>query len=82
MVRIDLVLEGDAEDVLLGLRRIVHGAGMGTVALELGRISPPADAVAGTEAATVAPPPVPAWTEEVAADFVAGLGHAAVTVQT
>ena len=77
MVRVDLELEGDAEDVVRGLRRIVHGTGMGTVALELGRISPPADAVTGSEAATVAPLPVPTWTEAMAADFVAGLGHAA-----
>ena len=77
MVRVDLELEGDAEDVLLSLRRIVHGAGMDTVVQGSGRMPPPADAVAGSEAATVAPPSVPMWTADVAASFVAGLGHAA-----
>ena len=31
MVRVDLELEGEAGDVLWSLRRIVDGAGMGTV---------------------------------------------------
>ena len=74
MVKVDLELEGSAEDVLLGLRRIVDGAGTGIVVPELGHVPPQADEVRYSEAATVMPPPVPVWTEAVAADFVAGLG--------
>ena len=59
-----------------GLRRIVGGAGTGTVVPELGHILSQADEVRGSEA-TPAVPPVPTWTEAVAADFVAGLGVAA-----
>ncbi len=77
MVRVDLELEGEAEDVLRGLRRIVGGAGTGTVVPELGHILSQADEVRGSAATTVMPPPVPTWTEAVAADFVAGLGVAA-----
>ena len=73
MVRVDLELEGSAEDVVRGLRRIVDGAGMGAVVPELGHVLPPADEVTGSEATTDMPP-VSTWTEAVAADFVAGLG--------
>ena len=76
MVRVDLELEGSAEDVVRGLRRIVDGAGMGTVVPELGHVLPPADEVMGSEA-TMDMPPVSTWTEAEAADFVAGLGVAA-----
>ena len=77
MVRVDLELEGSAEDVVRALRRIVDGAGTGTVVPELSHIPPQADEVVGSEATTVMPPPVPTWTEAVVADFVAGLGVAA-----
>ena len=77
MVRVDLELEGSAEDVVLGLRRIVDGAGTGSVVLELGHVPPQADEVRGSEATTAVSPPVAVWTEAVAADFVAGLGLAA-----
>ena len=77
MVRVDLELEGEAEDVVRGLRRIVGGAGTGTVVPELGHILSQADEVRGSAATTVMPPPVPTWTEAEAADFVAGLGVAA-----
>ena len=56
MVRVDLELEGSAEDVVRGLRRIVGGAGMGTVVPELGHVLPPADEVTGSEATTDMPP--------------------------
>ena len=76
MVRVDLELEGSAEDVVRGLRRIVDGAGMGAAAPELGHVPPPADEVTGSEATTDMRP-VSTWTEALAADFVAGLGTAA-----
>ena len=76
MVRVDLELEGSAEDVVRGLRRIVDGAGMGAVAPELGHVPPPADEVVVSEATTDMPL-LSTWTEALAADFVAGLGPAA-----
>ena len=69
MVRVDLELEGSAEDVVRGLRRIIDGAGMGTDVPELGHVLPPADEVTGSEATTDMPP-VSTWTEAVATDFV------------
>ena len=73
MVKVDLELEGNAEDVVRGLRRIVDGAGMGTVVPELGHVLSQADEVAGSGVATDMPP-LASWTEAMAADFVAGLG--------
>ncbi len=73
MVRVDLALEGSAEEVVRGLRRIVGGACTGSVVPELGHVVSPADEVAGSETTTDMPP-VPAWTEALATDFVGGLG--------
>ncbi len=74
MVKVDLELEGEAEDVLRSLRRIVDGDGTGSVVPELSHVPPQADEVAGSEAMTAVPSPVAVWTEAMAADFVAGLG--------
>ena len=73
MVKVDLELEGSAEDVLLGLRRIVDGAGTGSVVPESSHALSQADEVASSGVATDMPP-LSSWTEALATDFVAGLG--------